>query len=88
MEVKILLQCRNLGFNLKMSMRSASAMGPMLSVDIIVDIKMFQDSYIFDISSESSFLAANLGKELVRRGLRRLTRITCLDPGKIVRRRI
>ena len=53
---------------------------------IIVDINLFQDYYIFDISSHSSFLAANLGKELVRRGLRRLTRITCLDPGKIVKR--
>ena len=35
LEVKILLQCRNMGFNLKMSMQSASAMGPMLSVDIM-----------------------------------------------------
>jgi len=33
--------------------------------------------------SFGSHVVANLGKELIRRGLRRLTRITCLDPGKI-----
>ena len=63
-----------------MSTPLASAMGRML----LVTIMMITDQNSFSMIITGFDFPASLGREVVKRGLKRLPRITCLDPGVIV----